>query len=65
MYCPKCGSPNLDVKRSTGFESFMVVVTGGKRKFVCRRCSSTFRALDPAEIRARAKAEAEEDDAHS
>ena len=43
--CPKCRSGALKIKQRSGFERFMVFLTG-KRKYMCRDCETFFRAED-------------------
>lgn len=43
--CPQCGSNVLLVKHATGFERFLVGLTG-KRAYRCRLCQFTFRMPD-------------------
>lgn len=43
--CVKCRSAELSIRRVTGIERIAVFFTQ-KRKFVCRDCGFTFRAID-------------------
>jgi hypothetical protein len=41
--CIRCRSASLKIKRATGIEGFMVLLTQ-QRKFLCMDCGCTFRA---------------------
>lgn len=45
MQCPRCRSEYLMIRKNTGFERLLVLLTG-LREYRCRDCDQKFRAPD-------------------
>ena len=49
MMCPKCRSTILRIRRITGIERILTVLTS-KRKYLCPACGCEFRAPDRRKV---------------
>jgi len=45
LKCTECGARQLAVRKRSGLEMVMVLLTG-KRKYICLNCKHGFRAVD-------------------